>query len=66
MVLAPSCHAAHGGGHQRHAVTKELRELSWDDPDDEAASGPRIPRGIEIYEILARFFLRRVETVQGT
>ncbi len=48
------------------AVTKELRERTGDDPDDEAANVRVIPDGIEIYEISGAFFFGAAETFKDT
>ncbi|MGH7695687.1 MAG: SulP family inorganic anion transporter [Gemmatimonadaceae bacterium] len=48
------------------AVTKELRERTGDDPDEEAANVRAIPDGIEIYEISGAFFFGAAETFKDT
>ena len=48
------------------AVTKELRERSGDDEDEEAGSVRAIPQGIEIYEISGAFFFGAAETFKDT
>jgi len=48
------------------AVTKELRERSGDDEDEEAGSVRAIPEGIEIYEISGAFFFGAAETFKDT
>jgi SulP family sulfate permease len=47
------------------AVTKELRELAGDENDDTSGT-PKIPDGVEVFEISGAFFFGAAETFKHT
>lgn len=49
-----------------NAITRELREASADESDENSVAGRDIPAGVEVYEINGAFFFGAAETFKDT